>query len=160
MKYFALITASWTLICCPIIGNHSDSIDSGSIDSIQYISQTSSAETQFYEVNAFLKLEQLRGILYRRKRNHVKSLEQDTYVAYLYVILFRIHEKDTAAEKEFDTVLQLILDHVQIQISANAIKTRKFSFKNVSKFFFSWNTKISSDLSQMFWNNCSRKNII
>ena len=38
-----------------------------------------------------------------------------TSVVYLHVILFRIHERDTAAEKELDTVLLMKLEHVLTQ---------------------------------------------
>ena len=33
-------------------------------------------------------------------------------VAYFDVVLFRLHERDTATEKEFDTVLQMTLEDV------------------------------------------------
>ena len=46
-------------------------------------------------------------ILYTRERYRYKALEQITSVVYLHVILFRIHEKDTATDKEFNTVLQM-----------------------------------------------------
>ena len=43
------------------------------------------------------------------------TAEQDTHVAYLHFILFRMHEKNTATEKEFGTTLQIALEHVLTQ---------------------------------------------
>ena len=37
-------------------------------------------------------------------------------VAYFDVVLFRLHERDTATEKEFETVLQMTLEDVLTSI--------------------------------------------
>lgn len=39
------------------------------------------------------------------KKNQLKRPEQITSIVYFHVILFRIHERDTAREKEFDGAL-------------------------------------------------------
>ena len=59
-----------------------------------------------------LKGKQIRGILYGRERNRLKTPEQITSVIYLHVTLFKIHEKDTATDKELNTVLRVTVEHV------------------------------------------------
>ena len=62
-------------------------------------------------MNPLSKLPEIRNICYGRKRNHSKTPEQITSFVYLHVILFRMHEKDTATETEFNTVLQMTVEH-------------------------------------------------
>ena len=50
-----------------------------------------------------------------RERNSLKTPEQVTLLVYLHVILFRMHERDTATELEFRSVLQLTLEHILTQ---------------------------------------------
>ena len=47
--------------------------------------------------------------MYTRERNRLKSPEQITSVVYAHVILLRMYARDTATDKEFDTVLQMTL---------------------------------------------------
>ena len=94
-------------------------------------------------MNSFLKLQQNRDILYGRERNCLKTPEQLTCVVYLHVILVRMHERDAAAEKEYNTVLQITLEQILAQrfkentkckakvTDINKYKTRKFFVKNV-----------------------------
>ena len=41
--------------------------------------------------------------MYGREKNQLKRPEQITSIVYFHVILFRMHERDTAREKEFDS---------------------------------------------------------
>ena len=66
-------------------------------------------------MNAFLKLQQIRGILRGIERSRLKTPEKVTCVVYLHVILFGMHEKNTATEKEFDTVLYMTLEYFLTQ---------------------------------------------
>ena len=65
-------------------------------------------------MNTFLKLLQLRDILYSRERNRLKTPEQVTRVICLHVILFRMHGRDATKAKEFDTVFQMTQKEVLI----------------------------------------------
>ena len=76
------------------------------------ISQNSSVETPFNEVNAFSKLLPFRDIYYGIERNRFQKV---TPVVYLHIIFFRMHKRDAAIEKEFDTVLQMTPDHILTQ---------------------------------------------
>ena len=66
-------------------------------------------------MNAFLKLKQIRDVLYGRERNRWKTPEQITSVVYFHVTFFRVHERETATEIEFDIALRMILEHVLTQ---------------------------------------------
>ena len=66
-------------------------------------------------MNVFLKLEQIRDILFARERNWRNLPEQITSVVYLHAILFIMHGRDTATETEFDAVLQITLEHILTQ---------------------------------------------
>ena len=50
-------------------------------------------------MNAFLKLQQIRGILRGIERSRLKTPEKVTCVVYLHVILFRMHEKKYSNRK-------------------------------------------------------------
>lgn len=65
-------------------------------------------------MNAFLKLQQIRNIVRKRKKSY-KNSSAEPRIVYLHVILFRIHEGGTGAEKEFDTILQVTLEQVLTQ---------------------------------------------
>ena len=68
-----------------------------------------------------------------RGLNILKTAEQVTRVVYLHVILFRIHEKDTATKKEFGTTLEIALEHVLTQrFKQNTKWTAKVT--NISKY--------------------------
>ena len=54
-------------------------------------------------------------MFYGRERNSLKTNEQVTLLVYLRVILFRMHERDTATELELRNVLQMTLEHVLTQ---------------------------------------------
>lgn len=43
--------------------------------------------------------------MYGREKSQLKRPEQITSIVYFHVILFRMHERDTAREKEFDSPL-------------------------------------------------------
>lgn len=62
-------------------------------------------------MNAFLKLQQIRKELYGTERNLLKNPERITFAVYLHNILFGTHGGDTVTEKEFNTVLQMTLEH-------------------------------------------------
>ena len=64
-------------------------------------------------MNAFLKLQQIRDILYGRERFRLKTSGQITSV--FHVIFFRMYERDTATEKRCDIVLQTALGHFLTQ---------------------------------------------
>ena len=61
-------------------------------------------------MNAFLKLQQTKDVLYGREKNRLKAPEQTISVFTVHVILFRIHERYAATEKEFDTVIQMKIE--------------------------------------------------
>ena len=63
-------------------------------------------------MNAFLKLEQIRDILFARERNWRNLPEQITSVVYLHAILFIMHGRDTATETKSNTVLQITLEDI------------------------------------------------
>lgn len=67
--------------------------------------QKSSVETPFYCANVFLKLQQIRDIL---KAITQKVITGNPFsrllVLFIFDILFRIHKRDTAAEKGFEIV--------------------------------------------------------
>ena len=50
----------------------------------------------------------MRDMLYLTERTHRKMSEQVNSVVYFCVILFKTHQRDTATEKEFDIILQLL----------------------------------------------------
>ena len=50
-------------------------------------------------------------------------------VAYFDVVLFRLHERDTATEKEFETVLQMTLEDVLTSIFKQSTEwTKKVNY--------------------------------
>ena len=51
-----------------------------------------------------------------------KPTEQIPRVAHFYVVLFRMHERNTATEKELDTVLQTTLEHILTHKLARSTK--------------------------------------
>ena len=79
-KNFSQITASCTLVCCLIIGNHLD---------IRKVAKNFSRNTE-----TFLKLQQIIDMLSGEERNRSKTPEEITSVVYLHVI------RVTATEKE------------------------------------------------------------
>lgn len=48
--------------------------------------------------------------MYGREKNRLKAPEQTTSVFTVHVILFRIHERYAATEKEFDTGIQMTIE--------------------------------------------------
>ena len=56
------------------------------------------------------------------EKNWWKISEQILTVAYLHLILFRIHEKDTATEIKFDIVIQMTLVYVLTKRSKQSVK--------------------------------------
>ena len=87
--YFSLITASWFLICCPIVRNHSNIR--------KYWFHAAYVAKKLCWINFLVsecisKGQQIRDILNGRERNRLKNPEQITSVAYLHIALFRIHK--------------------------------------------------------------------
>lgn len=50
------------------------------------------------------------NMLYANAKNRWKTPEYITSIVYLHVVLFRIHERYAATEKEFDTVIQMTIE--------------------------------------------------
>ena len=107
VKYFAQITASWTLICCPIPGNHSNirkNLFHGKYVTKMFSQITFSVSKRIFKVAA-----NQRYIVWKMMK-YLKATRQVTRVVWLNVILFRIYEKDAATENEFGTALQTALE--------------------------------------------------
>ena len=79
VKYFALITASWTLICCPIIGKHSNIRKYWFY--AKYVAQNFTRKTFSVGESIFKFAANLRYI-YARKFKCWKTPEQITSVVY------------------------------------------------------------------------------
>lgn len=75
-------------------------------------SVSESAYKIFCLCESYSKFEDIHYVRERTRRN---IPEQITSVFYLYDILFRMYERSTAAEKAFDTILQISLDCVLAQ---------------------------------------------
>ena len=94
------------MICCPIVGNHSD------IRRYQFHAKyVANKFSQSIFFSKRIKLHQIKDILHGRERNPLKTLEQVTPVVYfrvVHVTLFRMHEIVTTTEGEFDAVLKMI----------------------------------------------------
>ena len=74
----------------------------------------------------------MRYIVCTRKKS-LKYPEQITRLAYLHIVVFRMHERDTDTEKELDTVLQMTLEYALTQRFKPSTKwTAKV--KNVRKY--------------------------
>ena len=80
-----------------------------------HATKKNSVETPFYYVKAFLKLQQIIHILYEKEKNCLNIRELITSVVYLHIILFSMHERDKATEKETETVSRMALAHVHTQ---------------------------------------------
>ena len=109
MKYFALNSASRTFICFLTVGNHSD-IRKYRFHA-KYVVKTFRWNT-FLISECILKLQQIKDTFYGRERNSLKTPEQVTLLVYVHAILFRMHDRDTATELEFRSVLPMTLEHV------------------------------------------------
>ena len=113
VKYLALIIASWTLICCPIIGNH---LVLGSRSSVQNMSKKRSVEhvfsrwIYFYNSLSLGELHRISDTLYVWERTRWKIL---VFTSVVYLCDF--YERDIARQKEFDIILQKLLDHDRAQ---------------------------------------------
>ena len=89
VKYFALITAFWTLLCCPTVGNHSD------IRKHQFDVKWDEKKKSKHLFSTWMKLWQTWDILHARERSRWRMPVQINSVVYLHAILFRMYERDT-----------------------------------------------------------------
>ena len=69
------------------------------------------------KVNAFSKCFIFMGVAANQRyvsceKNWRRNLDYIITVHYLHVTLFKMHVGDTAAEKEFDTAIQMALEHL------------------------------------------------
>ena len=130
VKYFALITASWTLLCCPIIGNHSN-IRKYRFHA-RYAAKKFSQNTFLVSKYTFKVAANQRYILWKWKKSP-KNFWADCWYFYIHLTLFRMRKR--ASEWKFNTILQVAIEYVYTQVQESTKWTGKVS--NISKYLSS-----------------------